>query len=416
MVSHMPEAAISLDVATLFVIATCVSALLGLMLLAIWHQERVRALAWWGAAYLVGAFAVGLWGIDGAALLPAELPGALLFFACGMIWSAARLFHGRPILWVSMSAGSAAWLLASTFPLLSGPPERIVLSSVVISAYAFLTAWELWRERRKSLIRRWPALFVPILHGLVFLIPLSLGGLLPSERGLVALAGAWFAVFAVEAILYVVGTAFIVVILSKERAVRLHKTAASTDPLTGLFNRRAFLEGAQQLRSAQARKREPLGVLMFDLDRFKGINDRFGHHLGDEALKLFAATLSRSMRETDVVARWGGEEFAVLMPGSLVDAIVAGERIRLAFEAAGREIAGHKIGATVSIGAAAGDAAIEMAVLLSRADAALYRAKQNGRNRLEADAPISSERDSSPGTVPVEPEAFRWRGKARVPG
>ena len=418
---QVSDATIALDVSTLFVIATCVSALLGLFLLAIWKQERIRALAWWGAAYLTGAFAVALWAIDGASLLPSGLPGALLFFACGMIWSAARLFHGRSIRWLEMSAGALAWLLVSVFPLALSASQRIVLSALIIIVYTFLTAWELWRERRKSLIRRWPALFVPILHGLVFLAPILLAGLLPAERGIVSLAGSWFAIFVVEAILYMVGTAFIVVILSKERAVRLHKTAASTDPLTGLFNRRAFLEGAQQLEAAQARKGQPLAVIVFDLDRFKGINDRFGHQVGDETLKLFAATLSGSLRAGDVVARFGGEEFAVLIPGSLADAIIAGERVRVAFEAAGRRVAGHALDATVSAGAAAGDAATDLGALLGRADAALYRAKENGRNRVEVDVPAPGEEIARPpsvaaGKIADAELAVRWRVDPRAAG
>src|SRR5712691_12636286 len=134
---------IALDVTTLFVIATCVTALLGLLLLSAWAQERIRALAWWGTAYLLGGFSVAIWSIESVISppLPAGAANALLFVACGMIWSAARLFHGRPVLWGAMAAGAVVWLLACLEPhFAQWGMGRIALSSVIVSVYTFLTA------------------------------------------------------------------------------------------------------------------------------------------------------------------------------------------------------------------------------------------------------------------------------------
>jgi diguanylate cyclase (GGDEF)-like protein len=168
--------------------------------------------------------------------------------------------------------------------------------------------------------------------------------------------------------------------------VLIHKTAASTDPLTGLFNRRGFMEAAQHLIETQRRKGQPVTVLMFDLDHFKSINDRFGHDVGDDALRVFGATIAESMRTNDVVGRLGGEEFAAILPGNLVTSVPVAERVRLAFEAAGVTIAGHTMDATVSIGAAGASAsACEISSLLARADRALYRAKSAGRNRVSTE-------------------------------
>ncbi|MBK5956999.1 GGDEF domain-containing protein [Rhodoplanes elegans] len=384
MASSYPAATIALDVTTVFVIATCICALLGLFLLSVWRQERIRALAWWGAAYLLGGFSVALWSLDGSGLpIPRSIPNALLFLACGLIWSAARVFHGRRVMWPGLSAGAVLWLGLNVVPgLMEAASHRVIVSSVIISVYAFLTAFELWRERRKALLQRWPALFVPLLHGLVFLAPVPLASMMPDDAGLFSLATGWFAVFALEAILYVIGTAFIVMTLSKDQVVRLQRSAASLDPLTGLFNRRAFFEGAPQLEAAQARKREPLAALVFDLDHFKSINDRHGHFVGDEVLKLFAGVIGTSLRATDLIARFGGEEFVVLLPGGADEAAIAAERVRGAFEEAGRVVGTHVIGATVSVGLAAGDPATGVSVLLMEADAALYRAKALGRNRV----------------------------------
>jgi diguanylate cyclase (GGDEF)-like protein len=379
-------ASITLDVTTLFIVATCITALLGLLLLSAWAQERIRALAWWGTAYLIGGFSVAIWSIENliSPPLPPGIANALLFVACGMIWSAARIFHGRRVLWVAMSAGAIAWLIACMMPEFAHwTAARIVLCSLIVSAYTFLTAAELWRERRKSLLRRWPAIFVPILHGAVFLLPIPLASVLPAERGIVSLASGWIAIFALETMLYVVGTAFIVLVLAKERAVRIQKDAASTDELTGMLNRRGFAAAAALLAARQAKNQEPVSVLIFDLDHFKSINDHFGHAVGDQALQVFATTAMGKLRSSDIVARFGGEEFVAMLPGALADATAAAERVRLAFQEAAGTVAGRPVAATVSVGAASAEHCTDVSALIAAADSALYRAKANGRNRVE---------------------------------
>jgi len=378
---------IALDISTLFVVATCVTALLGVFLLFAWAQDRVHALAWWGTAYLVGGFSVAIWSIESliSPPLPPGTANALLFIACGMIWNAARLFHGRRVLWGALAAGATVWLMACmSTDFVESAPARIILASLIVSTYTFLTAAELWSERRRNLLRRWPAVFVPMLHGAVFLFPIPLASVLPSDGGVVSLASGWIAVFALETMLYVVGTAFIVLVLAKERALRIHKDAASTDDLTGLLNRRGVFAAAPLLMARQALRKEPVSVLMFDLDRFKSINDRYGHAVGDETIRVFAATVGSSMRASDIVGRFGGEEFVAILPGTLADATRAAERVRMAFAAAGVTVAGHHLGATVSIGAACGaPTSDDLAALIASADMALYRAKTNGRNRVE---------------------------------
>jgi len=390
MIDQAITTTIALDARTLFVVSSCVTALLGMLLLVAWRHDRVPALGWWGAAYLVGAFAVCLWAIGASiTILPTSLPAAVLFVACGMTWNAARIFHNRPVLWPAMLAGTAIWLGACTLPAFpTAGASRFILASVIIALYSFLTAAELWRERRRSLIGR-PALFAPALHGMVFLFPIAVASLVPEQSGLITLATAWLAVFILEMLLYAVGTAFLVLELAKERTLRAHKSAALTDPLTGLFNRRGLIEAARELAEKHARKAgKPVAMLAFDLDHFKSVNDRFGHALGDDVIKLFAATANSSLRLTDFVVRLGGEEFAAIMPGTLEDGMVVAERIRAAFESAGRTVSGRYVGATVSVGVASHETATNIDALLGRADAALYAAKANGRNRVEAEMPM----------------------------
>jgi diguanylate cyclase (GGDEF)-like protein len=358
-----------LDQATLFTVATSITGLLGVFLLVLWVQERsMRAMAWWGAAYLTGASAVTLCGAQGSAngpyaFITPEMPNALLFIACGMIWIGARLFHGRTVL--PGGLGAAAWFVAMQFSdFAESDHARAVLSSVVIALYAFLTAFELQRERRRELLARWFA--VPLLHSAVFMAPVGSVLLFPGAMSTDGL----FALFAFETVIYVVGTAFVVVVMAKEHVALVHKTAAMTDLLTGLFNWRAFLKTAHTLIAQRRRKSLPVSVLIFDLDRFKSINDRFGHAVGDDALKVFAATASAHMRATDVIGRLGGEEFAAIIPGNAAEAGLVAERLRAAFEAAGVVISGHEIGATVSIGIASALPPVEIDPLLARADAA----------------------------------------------
>ncbi|MBK9088776.1 MAG: diguanylate cyclase [Holophagales bacterium] len=162
---------------------------------------------------------------------------------------------------------------------------------------------------------------------------------------------------------------------------------ALTDALTGLANRRAFLDALEAELARALRHDYPASLLFLDLDEFKRVNDTHGHAVGDEVLAGIARVLNGGRRRGDLAARIGGEEFAVLLPmtGRVPAALVA-ERIRRATEAfpLGRSI---EVPVTVSIGVASTDDSprpFEAAELLGRADAALYRAKAGGRNRVAA--------------------------------
>ncbi len=366
---------------TLAFVAVCIAAMLGSLLIFAWFQQRnVRALAWWGSAYLIGASSIALWGAPSPMYhLPIEFPQALTFLACGMIWNGVRLFHGRPLLPTAAFFGAFIWLVLCQLPGFSeGSNERIALGAVVVATYTFFIAYELRRERRKSLMSRSAAIVVPLLHATIFLIPLGMQAFLPE-----AYAAAWLTVFTLETILYAVGTAFIVLLMVKDNDVDVYRNAASTDPLTGLLNRRSFLESALNLCARQADRGEPVTILMLDLDHFKSINDRFGHAIGDEVLRVFANVARSSMRGSDLIGRLGGEEFAVIVAEPMQFAERIAERLRAGFESAGITIANHTIGATVSIGAATSyEPVTDIALLIARADSALYRAKNDGRNRL----------------------------------
>jgi len=396
---ELAPALVSLDVGTLLVIAICVAALLGFLLMFAWMQERMPALAWWGLAYLIGSASGVLWRFGQLALpaLPASLATVLLFVAVGMVWSGARQFHGQPVRWGAMLFGAGFWLLASFAPAFAmSAASRIVISAMIVAGYTFLTAAELRRERRKSIIRRWPAGFVPVLHGAIFLFPVTLATTLPDD-GIHTLARGWIAVYAIEIVLYVVGTAFIVLMLAKDRTVHLYKMAATTDPLTGLLNRRGFFEAVGIVMGRRRGAANALSVLAFDLDHFKSINDRYGHAIGDEVLQMFARVARETMRAGDIVGRLGGEEFVAVLPGTVAEAAIAAERVRAALAEASLVSNGQRVAVTVSIGVACGAPSDVIDHIIGRADAALYRAKAQGRNRVAmADDKIDLETANQP--------------------
>jgi diguanylate cyclase (GGDEF)-like protein/PAS domain S-box-containing protein len=175
-------------------------------------------------------------------------------------------------------------------------------------------------------------------------------------------------------------------ISDKRDAVDTRRRSVFCDHLTGVANRRAFFEAAELELTRNRRTPRPIALILFDADHFKRINDRHGHPAGDCVLRQLGAALSTTFRQVDVVARVGGEEFAVLLPSStLGGAEAVAERLRRLVESQPVMYDGVPIPYTVSAGVAAVDAgeAIELDALIKRADQALYAAKENGRNRVE---------------------------------
>ncbi|MBS2019824.1 MAG: GGDEF domain-containing protein [Deltaproteobacteria bacterium] len=374
----------SLDLSTLYLVATLVAVTLGGLLLFFWRQERIAALGWWGAAYVIGGVAIGIWTLAGALLgaIPTLVLQLTGFVACGMVWNAARVFHGRPSNLLGVGLGAAAWAVAQFLPQPAG--LSVILGAAIVAGYAALTASELWTERRRTYRSRWPAVLIPILHGVVLMLPILLGDVVQGIDGAMEAGNGWVAAFAIELVLYAVGTVFIILMLVSERTVDAHKNAASVDPLTGLFNRRGFSELTERMIRREATAGRGVSVMIFDIDHFKSINDRFGHSMGDTVLETVAAALMRAVRPYDTVARWGGEEFVILLPN--VDesaAAMSAERLRREIERTEFFSAtGAAVKVSVSIGVATRTPKETYEALLERADRAMYEAKATGRNRV----------------------------------
>jgi diguanylate cyclase (GGDEF)-like protein len=379
-----------LDVNTLFLITIYVEVILGLLLLFVWVQNTtITAVAWWGFAHLLRAVSVVLFGLYGSVpdVVSIDISNAVLFTAFALTWTGARVFdHLRPQP-ILLFGGAALWLVACRVPLVAESFNvRVLISSGIITAYTWAAAYEFWRGRSEPLVSRWPAIFMLFAHGALYLLRTPFGAMLPwSPTRNDVFESVWLTVLSFEALLFTIAIAFILLAMAKERTEQRHKTAALIDPLTGVPNRRAFLQDAEAQLKLHALKPRPLAVMLLDLDNFKSVNDRFGHATGDRVLQVFAEISSRAMRRTDLFGRLGGEEFAALLCDVTRERAVAiAEEIRASFATASSEVDGRPVVATVSIGIVVShDAGLDLAVLLAQADHALYRAKDNGRNRIE---------------------------------
>jgi diguanylate cyclase (GGDEF)-like protein len=382
-----------LDVNTLFQVTVYVEAMLGLLLLFAWAQNsQIHAVAWWGGAHLLRAGSVMLFGMYGSVsnAISIDLANALLFTAFAVTWSGARVFDGRELRPAYLLGGAVLWLLASRMPWFADSMDaKALLSSGIITAYTWATAYEFWRGRGEPLVSRWPAIFMLFAHGALFLLRTPLSQVLPWTPGNMVFESVWLTVLSFEALLFTIAIAFILLAMAKERAELCHKTAALVDPLTGIANRRAFLEEVNALSQRQGAQARPVAMLLADLDHFKSINDKYGHAVGDSALRLFAEVASAKLGPNDLIGRLGGEEFAVLLYDSGREkALAIAERIRLSFENAAAEVDGRPVRGTVSVGIVTAEPGfIDVPALLVQADEALYCAKERGRNRVEVAQP-----------------------------
>lgn len=332
-------------------------------------------------------------GACGAVLLisPALEPGNwqlrlgawFIFLAYGFAWQAVRALYARRflLLWVILPA--SVWLaLASTiFKAWDLPATSAAMRALLVATFNGLSAFEFWRSRNENLPSRRVLFWVFALYCLfdaaripfVAILPLPLGST-PTETWAVA-------VFNLAALTLVLLSCIFMIALSLERASMENYQLALRDVMTNVFNRRAYVEHMQAIVSGTPAL--PYALLVFDIDRFKAINDQFGHALGDKVIIRAAQAAEGCLRRHDKVFRIGGEEFACVLPDTAPeDAFDAAERIRLGFQAIAFTVDDRKILATISVGIALSEGKSERPEqIFARADKALYEAKQSGRNR-----------------------------------
>jgi diguanylate cyclase (GGDEF)-like protein len=378
----------NLDGLTLMAAGSFVAALASLLLFGAWTQIRsAPSLLWWSAACFADAIGVGVLAVGFASRMPLAIAAGagLIAFAPALVWAGVRRFHGRRVRAALLAAGPAAWLAASLLPL---PVEQQVASTAatfaISASYLAAAIVELWRGRGEPLWARWPLMVVFAIHAAIFvggIVDVVLGHL-PTD--VAPPLNSWFSLIHFEQLIFLIGSAVFMVVICRERVELEYKNAARLDALTGVSNRRAFLERAERVLRRCHEDGSPCSVVVFDLDHFKQINDTYGHRTGDQVLRTFADAARAALRPNDLLGRHGGEEFAVVLPGVAAEAAyVIADRIRHAFATMTMGSDGALGNATVSAGVAtaAPDSSLEAA--MEMADRALYRAKRLGRNRVE---------------------------------
>ncbi len=378
------------DFHTLFVVTMFILAVAGLLLLFAWRQNpTVVALGLWSSAYLMGSAAMLFLLMGGVVsdVSSLTLANALWITAHGIMWTAARSFEGRrtPLVWTL--AGALIFIVACQFDsFYNSLAARMIFTSTVVGTYLVLCAFEIWRaHKHEHLMSRWPAIVLLTVHGSMFLLRAPLVYVLPFPAGVQPPDPGWFPAGAFELLFFTFGMSVLLVNMAKERAELQQRQRSLLDPLTGIANRRAFFErGAKLLRRANA-EGHVSALLLFDLDRFKNINDTYGHQAGDRVLGEFCEMVQPMLRPNDLFGRFGGEEFGCLIAQvSIGEALAVAERIRTEVAATPLDLGAEQRPVTVSVGVAmSNEAGPSLQSLFAAADRALYRAKAKGRNRVE---------------------------------
>jgi diguanylate cyclase (GGDEF)-like protein len=389
----------TLDLPTLMIMQSFVLASAGAILLFAWFQDRaIAVLAQWGIAHIIAAGGILslMLGVTLHEPIWSVLGGGLLAFQSSLIWKAARNIDSKPVSLVFAVGGPIAVVLGGAAPFLREFPGSLTLAMGAI--YSLATATSLWLGRNERLAARWPLIILSGVHGTSLLVGTYSTLVGSTGQEAVPSLASMFGFIYFEAIIFALGTSVFVLAFIKERIEAASVVAARTDSLTGIANRGTLLANAERLLQRCRRADAPVSVMMFDLDRFKAVNDGYGHAVGDAVILKFCEVAAAALRPTDLFGRIGGEEFVVILPGSSIEAAcVRAERIRLAFAENCRFVRNDQVNATVSGGVAVTTNAREtLEMLLEYADLALYNAKTGGRNRImRADQPSTNGKTSN---------------------
>lgn len=393
-----------LDVRTLAFVSSLGGLLMAVTMTGLYVAgTRERSLLYWAGSGL--AFFLGY--LLGVILLtvPVVLP---VWFWANCANALFGLAHGLLLLGVQVHLGRRPWartvvllVLAMLLAMFVVPELRESLRAriiVISGAYVFFDAVAgvlLWRTRARDLTPYRRALASVLLLFAGFLL-LRLGYAAASPALTTSFIQDPFqmAAFLANMLFCFAVTIALALLLFRGKEIELYRLARR-DSLTGLYNRYALEEQATREARRCERYGTPLSLIMLDIDRFKPVNDRFGHAAGDEALRAVADLLLTSMRETDIAFRVGGEEFLVLLPDtSLEEASRSAERFRVLVQDGHIYAGGHEVSLTASAGVAqllpVGET---WEAAMRRADVALYEAKEGGRNRVSVDRPAAARVD-----------------------
>lgn len=383
---------IGLDPLTTFLaLVTSTTAAAMVLLWCYWLNRGEKSLLWTAIGFFSASTATFV--LAGRDFLPESVAiaggGSLLMFGASALIIAGLSFSRKAVpIWLPF-AGPLAWLAACSVPAIYNVPDyRVVALSALTAIAYFIAACAFFV--RDGLLTRVPLVALLTIHGFFCLsrIPMTL---FDEGAGLSAVAPLWFSVSALETLVFIQFVAFFMVSLTKERVERRLSDAAHTDQLTGLGNRRAFFLHGEGALALATRNKSPFSIVVFDLDRFKAINDAFGHPTGDAVIQAFARAASARLRASDFIARLGGEEFAAILPGTSGEhAGLVALHINQAFEKSVAELGIDRLACTASAGVARVSPGVQsLPALMSVADRALYEAKSLGRGQVRLAAPVA---------------------------
>ena len=376
-----------------------VANLLGLLCaLVLWVQARsfpadIGGLRDWARAVVLMGCASGLASLrglapDAVAIILAS--GMLLFGELFLVFGLMR-YTGRTPRWrpgLDAVLGLIVLVVWLTYGSQSYP-GRIFIMSLAHIAFFSLSGWLAWNARPKGFGSRFltAGFLIGAVVAAVRIVTLSMTTAQTDDtfdRNLIQ------QVYLGSFSLGILGLSIGFILLANERLREELEYLATRDPMTGTLNRRAFFGRAEVEWARSARSQRPLSVIVSDIDFFKKVNDTYGHHVGDLVIKDYASRAGQMLRLPDILARFGGEEFVILLPDTgIKEACQVAERIRreVAKKRNGKSTAESLPAYTVSLGVAAAHAGegdfADLETLLAHADAALYKAKQGGRNRVE---------------------------------
>lgn len=373
---------------TLLLMTVLVCVLVSLAMVTVAWGDRHEGLQFWAAGLGINAVAYLLFvsRYSVGEVVSIVLGNGLTCVAIGYLHAAVLRFQGRTLHWPYLMLPAGA-LTTAMLGLLDDFEGRVIAASAVIGVQSALILHALHRDRHSTVGRG--ALLVMAGVGLLLLVMLLRGidgvtGVVSGETLLQDGTMQTLTFVATFAVALVSSLGF--VFMSKERADEANRRLAALDELTGVANRRFIIAALDRDVGRALRTRQSMAVMMVDIDNFKGINDTHGHLVGDQMLRNVVDVIQHRIRAQDIVGRYGGEEFLVVLADTTAQgAQQLAEQLRAAVQETTFGRPGDSVGVTVSIGVFGGrlEPGDSWDQIIHAADMALYRAKQNGRNRVE---------------------------------